>query len=79
MPEIVFENRFDAGRRLAEKLAAYKGRSAIVLAIPNGGVPVALQVALAINAGLDLVIARKLPVPLRPEGGFGALRQLGTI
>jgi len=79
MPEIVFENRFDAGRKLAEKLTAYKGRSAIVLAIPNGGVPVALQVALAINADLDLVIARKLPVPLRPEGGFGAVVDDGTV
>ena len=79
MPEIVVENRFDAGRKLAEKLTAYKGRSAIVLAIPNGGVPVALQVALAINADLDLVIARKLPVPLRPEGGFGAVVDDGTV
>lgn len=75
----IFENRFDAGRQLAEKLMQYKGKSVVVLAIPNGGVPVALQVALALGADLDLVISRKLPLPLRPEGGFGAVADDGTV
>ncbi|MES0329816.1 MAG: phosphoribosyltransferase family protein, partial [Dehalococcoidales bacterium] len=57
----IFENRFDAGRQLAEKLMQYRGKPVVVLAIPNGGVPVALQVALALGADLDLVISRKLP------------------
>ncbi len=39
----IFENRFDAGRQLAEKLMQYRGKSVVVLAIPNGGVPVALR------------------------------------
>jgi predicted phosphoribosyltransferase len=75
----VFENRDDAGRQLAEKLAEYAGQSAVVLAIPNGGVPVALGIALALEAELDLVISRKLPLPLLPEGGFGAVTDGGTI
>jgi len=75
----IFENRFDAGRQLAEKLMQYRGKSVVVLAIPNGGVPVALQVALALGADLDLVISRKLPLPLRPEGGFGAVADDGTV
>ncbi len=78
-PEIVFANRFDAGRRLAENLSEYKKQSVIVLAIPNGGVPVALQVALALDAELDLVVSRKIPLPLRPEGGFGAVADDGTV
>ncbi len=78
-PEIVFENRFDAGSRLAEKLSEYKKQSVIVLAIPNGGMPVALQVALALDAELDLVVSRKIPLPLRPEGGFGAVADDGTV
>lgn len=73
-----FENRYDAGRQLAAKLSEYKGQSVVVLAIPNGGVPVALEVALALEADLDLVISRKLPLPLNPEAGFGALADDGT-
>jgi len=75
----VFENRYDAGRQLAEKLGEYKGQPALVLAIPNGGLPVALQVALALGVDLDVVISRKLPIPLRPEGGFGAIADDGAV
>ncbi len=77
-PDPIFENRFDAGRQLAEKLSQYKNESVIVLAIPNGGLPIGLQVALALGAELDVVVARKLPIPLRPEGGFGAVADDGT-
>ena len=74
----LFENRYDAGIQLAAKLAEYKTQQVIVLAIPNGGVPVAVPVALALNANLDIVVARKLPIPLLPEGGFGAVADDGT-
>jgi predicted phosphoribosyltransferase len=74
----IFENRYDAGRQLATKLVAYKNQQVIVLAIPNGGVPVGLQVALALNTDLDLVVSRKIPIPLSPEGGFGAVADDGT-
>ncbi|UCG54181.1 MAG: phosphoribosyl transferase [Dehalococcoidia bacterium] len=74
----IFENRYDAGRQLAEKLGVYKKEPLIVLAIPNGGIPVGAQVALTMKADLDLVISRKIPIPLRPEGGFGAVADDGT-
>jgi putative phosphoribosyl transferase len=77
--EPVFENRYDAGRKLAEKLTEYADKGAVVLGIPNGGVAVALGVALAIGADFDLVISRKIPLPLSPEGGFGSLTDDGTI
>jgi putative phosphoribosyl transferase len=77
--ESVFENRYDAGRKLAEKMSEFAGKNAVVLAIPNGGVAVALGVALAIGADFDLVISRKLPLPLSPEGGFGSITDDGTI
>ncbi|MCK5433974.1 MAG: phosphoribosyl transferase [Dehalococcoidales bacterium] len=77
--EVIFENRHDAGRQLAAKLSEYNGQSVIVLAIPNGGVPVAVEVAGALKAGLDLVICRKIPLPLTPEAGFGACADDGTI
>ncbi len=75
----IFENRYDAGRQLAVPLEEYKGQSVIVLDIPNGGVPIALEVALALEADLDLVISRKIPLPLTPEAGFGAVADDGTF
>jgi putative phosphoribosyl transferase len=76
--EPLFENRYDAGRKLAEKLYEYANKSVVVLGIPNGGVAVALGVALGLNADLDLVISRKIPLPLSPEGGFGSVTDNGT-
>jgi predicted phosphoribosyltransferase len=78
-PKAIFDNREDAGRQLAARLAEYAGQSAVVLAIPNGGVPVASGVAKALGADLDLVVSRKLHLPLLPEGGFGAVTDDGTI
>ena len=75
--QAIFENRYDAGRQLAVQLSGYK-QSVVVLAIPNGGVPVALEVALALEADLDLIISRKIPLPLNPEAGFGAVADDGT-
>ena len=77
--EVTFEDRHDAGRQLAEKLSEYGDRSVVVLAIPNGGVPVALEVASALKADFDVVICRKIPLPLTPEGGFGACADDGTV
>ncbi len=79
VPQAVFDDRRDAGRRLVAKLREYNGQSIVVLGIPNGGVPVALEVAGALNADLDLIICRKIPLPLNPEAGFGAIADDGTI
>jgi putative phosphoribosyl transferase len=75
----IFENRYDAGRKLAEKLSDYTDKSVIVLGIPNGGAAVALGVALGLNAEMDLIISRKIPLPLSPEGGFGSVTDDGTM
>lgn len=75
----LFEDRYDAGRKLAEKLFSYADKSVIVLGIPNGGAALALGVALALNAELDLIISRKIPLPLSPEGGFGSVTDDGTM
>src|SRR5579859_6916451 len=68
-----FRNRSDAGRRLAKALSEYKGRNAVVLALPRGGVPVAAEVAAALDASLDLILVRKLGVPAEPELAMGAV------
>jgi predicted phosphoribosyltransferase len=75
----IFENRRDAGKKLAERLSAYKGTGTLVLGIPNGGLPLAMEVALGLEAELDLIISRKIPVPLRPEVGCGAVTDDGTV
>lgn len=77
--EPIFENRYEAGRQLASKLMEYRDRGVVVMAIPNGGAPVGLWVALTLGAELDLVISRKIPLPLSPEGGFGAVTDDGTL
>jgi len=77
--QALFEDRYDAGKQLVEQLREYEGQSTVVLSIPNGGVPVGLGVALALDAVLGLVISRKLPLPLAPEAGFGAVADDGTV
>ena len=72
-PQPLFADRQDAGRRLARALDHLRGKDAIVLALPRGGVPVAAEVADALGMPLDVVVARKLGAPGHPEFGFGAV------
>jgi len=69
----VFKNRKDAGRKLAARLLKYKDEHPVVLALPRGGVPVAYEVARALDAPLDIVVVRKLGAPGQPELGVGAV------
>ncbi len=71
-------NREDAGRRLAERLAKYREESPVVLALPRGGVPVGYEISRALNAPLDVFVARKLGAPGREEFGIGAVAQGGV-
>jgi erythromycin esterase-like protein/adenine/guanine phosphoribosyltransferase-like PRPP-binding protein len=79
MELVPFRNRREAGRLLAEKLTAYANRSdVIVLALPRGGVPVAYEVARALNAPLDVFLVRKLGVPGYEELAMGAVATGGV-
>ena len=69
-----FYNRVEAGRILAEKLSGYADRpDVLVLGLPRGGVPVAAEVAKALNAPLDILLVRKLGVPGNEELAMGAI------
>jgi putative phosphoribosyl transferase len=70
---MIYENRADAGKRLARKLAGYEGQEPLILALPRGGVPVAAEIARALDAPLDLILVRKLGVPIQPELAMGAV------
>ena len=75
-----FRDRTEAGRVLAERLSKYAGREdVVVLALPRGGVPVASEVARALNAPLGVFVARKLGVPGYPELAMGAIASGGSV
>ncbi len=74
-----FRDRSEAGRSLAMRLMAYAGREdVLVLALPRGGVPVAFEVARALNAPLDICVVRKLGVPGHEELAMGAVASRGA-
>jgi len=74
-----FRDRYEAGRQLATKLSAYAGRPGVVaLALPRGGVPVAFEVARALDAPLDVFLVRKLGVPGHEELALGAIASGGV-
>jgi putative phosphoribosyl transferase len=68
-----FLDRRDAGRQLAQRVAALKLDQPIVYALPRGGVPVAAEIAAALGAPLDLVLVRKIGAPMQPELAVGAV------
>jgi len=74
MVELPFEDRSEAGRMLGAELSSHPfGEDVIVLALPRGGLPVASEVAKALNTPLDVLVVRKLGVPWQPELAMGAI------
>lgn len=69
----VFANRQDAGLKLANALKAFKSQDCVVLALPRGGVPVAVEVAKSLDCPLDLVLVRKIGAPIQPELAIGSV------
>src|SRR5512147_1213902 len=74
----LFADRIDAGRKLAEVLERFRADDPVVLALPRGGVPVAYEVARALEAPLDILLVRKLGAPFQPEYGIGAIAEGGV-
>jgi len=75
----MFENREDAALQLAQRLKARRLRSPLVLAIPRGGVVVGAVLARELDAGLDVILARKLRAPHQPELAIGAVSEDGEM
>lgn len=73
-----FTDRTEAGKLLAERLGGLADEEVVVLALPRGGVPVAWEIARALNAPLDIVGVRKLGAPRQPEFGIGAIAEGDT-
>jgi putative phosphoribosyl transferase len=77
---VVFPNRREAGRKLAEQLTAYANHpQAIVLGLPRGGVPVAYEIAKNLNLPLDVCLVKKLGLPYSSETAMGAIAEDALI
>ncbi|AXJ08561.1 phosphoribosyltransferase [Arthrobacter sp. PM3] len=74
----IFEDRVDAGRQLGRRLGELRGQDIVVLGLPRGGVPVAFEVAAALDAPLDVIVVRKLGLPYQPELAMGAIGEGGA-
>ena len=74
---MIFSNREQAAKLLAEKLAAYKGKNPLILAIPRGAVPMAKLIADVLAGEFDVVLVRKLGAPGNPEFAIGAIDETG--
>ena len=73
-----FENRADAAHQLSVRLAEYRGRHPLVLAIPRGAVPMGVILARALDGELDVVLVRKLRAPFNPELAVGSIDETGA-
>jgi putative phosphoribosyl transferase len=77
---VIFQNREEAGRRLAVELMPYRDDpGGLILALPRGGVAVGYQLCLALHLPLDVFISRKLGAPGNPEYALGAVSETGTV
>jgi len=74
---MIFRDRIEAAERLAEALAAYRGKNPLVLAIPRGAVPMGQVIAQRLGGELDVVLVRKLRAPFSPEFAVGAIDETG--
>lgn len=76
---MIFHDRKSAGHMLAQRLAHLKNMNVVVLGLPRGGVPVAFEVSQELHAPLDVIVVRKLGVPLQPELAMGAVGEGGVV
>ena len=76
---VMFANRSEAGRRLAERLQEFRPDRPVVLGIARGGVVLAAEVARALGAPLDVLVVRKIGHPANPEYGMGAVTESGEV
>ncbi len=74
-----FQDRRDAGRALAERLAHLADDDVVVAALVRGGIPVAAEVARALHAPLEALVVRKVGAPSNPEFGIGAVSEEGRV
>ncbi len=75
---LLFRDRTEAGKKLAERLGGFRSQDPVVLGLPRGGLPVAAMVAEALSCPLDIIVSRKIGYPGNPELAIGAVTARGT-
>lgn len=75
---MLYKDRYDAGKQLAQELLQYKNENPVIIALPRGGVLLGYEAAKMLHAPLDIIVARKLGAPFHPEFGFGAIAPNGV-
>lgn len=75
----MFTNRYEAGRLLAEELISYKGKNAIILAVPRGGLPIGAVLAKQLRLPLEVVLIKKIGHPFNKEYAIGAVSLTNII
>jgi predicted phosphoribosyltransferase len=75
----IFEDRKEAGEKLADELESFKDKKVIVLGIPRGGIVIGYEIAKKLHAPLDIVVPRKLRAPNQPELAIGAITEDGNV
>src|SRR5450759_3727075 len=76
---MLFEDRRDAGKRLAAELAQYTRADSVVLALPRGGVAVGYEVAVSLGTALEVLLSRKIGAPGNPELAIGAVAEIDGL
>src|SRR5450759_5848225 len=76
---MLFADRIDAARQLAERLSHHSAARPLILAIPRGGVPIGRIIADTLGGDLDVVLVRKLGAPFNPEFAIGAIDETGAF
>lgn len=72
-----FNDRYDAGRKLADELIKFKDENPVIVALPRGGVIIGFEVAKLLKVPLEVIVARKIGAPFYPELGIGAIAPNG--
>ena len=75
----IFQDRIDAGLALCQHLEHYKNVDGVVLAVPRGGVPVALPIAKILQLPLELILSKKIGHPMHKEFAIGAVSLTGQV
>jgi len=76
---MAFKDRFDAARQLAERLSQYRGENPLILGIPRGAVPMAAEIAQALEGEVDVILVHKLGAPGQPELAIGSIDETGAV
>jgi len=76
---MIFKNREEAGKKLAEEIKKLNLKNPLIIALPRGGVPIGVEIAKELNAPIDILFIKKIPSPLNEEAAIGSVSESGLV